>query len=52
MAHKSPPETSEQQPGQSGGSPVFSKRHLLGIADLNQYEIVDLLDRAERMIPV
>jgi len=52
MAHKSPPETSEQQPGQSGGSSVFSKRHLLGIADLNQYEIIDLLDRAERMIPV
>ena len=52
MAHKSPPETSEQQPGRSGSSPVFSKRHLLGIADLNQYEIVDLLDRAERMIPV
>jgi len=52
MAQKSPIESSEQQPGRSGGSPVFTKRHLLGIADLNQYEIVDLLDRAERMIPV
>lgn len=30
----------------------FQHRHLLGISQLNQYEIVDLLDRAEAMIPV
>lgn len=38
--------------GRTGGPPIFSKRHLLGIADLNPYEIVDLLDRSERMIAV
>ena len=31
---------------------AFRHRHLLGIAELNQTEIVDLLDRAEAMIPV
>jgi len=31
---------------------LFQHRHLLGISQLNQYEIVDLLDRAEAMIPV
>jgi aspartate carbamoyltransferase catalytic subunit len=30
----------------------FQHRHLLGISQLNQYEILDLLDRAEAMIPV
>jgi aspartate carbamoyltransferase catalytic subunit len=30
----------------------FAGKHLLGIADLNPYEILDLLDRAEAMIPV
>lgn len=30
----------------------FRHRHLLGISQLNQYEIVELLDRAEAMIPV
>ena len=34
------------------GGPGFSRKHLLGIADLSPYEILDLLDRAERMIPV
>src|ERR1700754_2151740 len=35
-----------------GKTPRFSQRHLLSIADLNPYEIIDLLDRAEAMIPV
>ena len=39
-------------PDQPSGFPRFSKRHLLGIADLKPYEILDLLDRAERMIPI
>ena len=30
----------------------FKHRHLLGISQLNQFEILDLLDRAEAMIPV
>lgn len=30
----------------------FNQRHLLSIADLKQHEIIDLLDRAERMVPV
>src|SRR5215212_11561297 len=30
----------------------FSHRNLLGIAQLDQYDILDLLDRAEAMIPV
>ncbi len=38
--------------GRSGQGPRFSQRHLLSIADLNPYEILDLLDRAEAMIPV
>ena len=38
--------------GGHGSAPGFSQRHLLSIAHLNQYEIVDLLDRAEAMIPV
>jgi aspartate carbamoyltransferase catalytic subunit len=38
--------------GRKGQSPRFSQRHLLSIADLNPYEILDLLDRAEAMIPV
>ncbi len=33
-------------------SPAFSHRHLLGIAQLDPAEIVDLLDRAKAMIPV
>lgn len=31
---------------------AFQHRHLLGISQLNQYEILDLLDRAEAMVPV
>ncbi len=38
--------------GSTGDFPPFSQRHLLSIADLAQHEIIDLLDRAERMIPL
>ena len=38
--------------GQGVARPAFRHRHLLGISQLNQYEIVDLLDRAEAMIPI
>lgn len=31
---------------------VFQQKHLLGIADLNPVEIIELLDRAETMVPV
>ncbi len=37
---------------QGAARPAFRHRHLLGISQLNQYEIVDLLDRAEAMIPI
>ena len=36
----------------SGDFPPFRQRHLISIADLKQHEIIDLLDRAERMFPV
>lgn len=36
----------------SGDFPPFRQRHLISIADLKQHEIIDLLDRAERMVPV
>ena len=36
----------------SGDFPPFQQRHLISIADLQQHEIVDLLDRAERMIEI
>lgn len=40
-------------PGAAGAYRVpFRHRHLLGISQLNQYEIVELLDRAAAMIPV
>lgn len=32
--------------------PSFPHKHLLGISQLNQFEIVDLLDRAEKMVPI
>lgn len=38
--------------GQAGDFPPFRQRHLISIADLQQHEIVDLLDRAERMIAI
>jgi aspartate carbamoyltransferase catalytic subunit len=39
--------------GASGAPKLpFRHRHLLGISQLNPFEIVDLLDRAEAMIPV
>jgi len=50
MARPSP--TGASADAKVHGGPGFSKKHLLGIADLNAYEILDLLDRAERMIPV
>jgi aspartate carbamoyltransferase catalytic subunit len=36
----------------AGGFPRFSRRHLLAIADLSPYDILDLIGRAEAMIPV
>ena len=36
----------------SGDFPPFQQRHLISIADLKQHEIVDLLDRSERMIEI
>ncbi|HWA20696.1 MAG TPA: aspartate carbamoyltransferase catalytic subunit [Devosia sp.] len=38
-------------PASSGRRP-FPHRNLLGISQLNQYEILDLIDRAEAMIPI
>lgn len=39
-------------PAGSGKRPPFPHRNLLGISQLNPHEILDLLDRAEAMIPV
>jgi aspartate carbamoyltransferase catalytic subunit len=52
MAQSSPRNASGTLPGQAAGFPPFSQRHLISIADLQQHEIVELLDRAERMIPI
>lgn len=46
------PDASDTPAGPSGTFLPFRHRHLLGIAQLNQVEIVDLLDRAEAMIPI
>lgn len=46
------PAPSDTLTGVSGSFLPFRHKHLLGIAQLNQVEIVDLLDRAEAMIPV
>jgi aspartate carbamoyltransferase catalytic subunit len=50
MTESSPARSGETRPG--GVWPRFSKKHLLGIAELNAFEIVDLIDRAEAMVPV
>ena len=52
MAKASPPISSGKATGRTGDTPRFLQRHLLGIAHLNPHEILDLLDRAEAMIPV
>ena len=46
------PDSSDTQAGASGSFLPFRHRHLLGIAQLNPVEIIDLLDRAEAMIPI
>ena len=52
MAQASPGKASTTSTASSGDFPPFQQRHLLSIADLKQHEIIDLLDRAERMVPV
>ena len=52
MAISSPTAAPEPAAGGGGRGPVFPHRHLLGISQLNQHEIVELLDRAEAMIPI
>ena len=39
-------------PTSTGSRRPFPHRNLLGISQLNQYEILDLIDRAEAMIPI
>ncbi len=39
-------------PTDTGSRPPFRHRSLLGIFQLNQHEIVDLIDRAEEMVPI
>ena len=38
--------------GTMGDFPPFPHKHLLGISQLNQFDIVNLLDRAESMVPI
>jgi len=52
MAQARAAKASTTAAGSSGDFPPFNQRHLLSIADLKQHEIVDLLDRAEAMVPV
>ena len=49
MAERPPARTGTDRPN---GLPGFSKKHLLGIADLAPHEILDLLDRADAMVPI
>ncbi len=49
----------QQQPSSSSSSArpkgtllPFLHRHLLGISELNQFDILNLLDRAEAMVPI
>ena len=46
------PDPGTTVPAPASDYPPFRGPHLLGIADLQPYEIVDLLDRAEAMVPV
>ncbi|WP_199562521.1 aspartate carbamoyltransferase catalytic subunit [Pelagibacterium lacus] len=48
MARRQP----EHPDGPKGAFLPFRHRHLLGIAQLNPVEIIDLIDRAEAMIPI
>jgi aspartate carbamoyltransferase catalytic subunit len=52
MIQPLPKDSSGTDPGAPGIPSPFNHRHLLGIAQLDQIEITDLLDRAERMIPI
>lgn len=52
MAAKKPDETRRLDADQEPAFPPFTHRHLLGISQLNQFEIVELLDRADRMVPI
>lgn len=52
MAREKPQQTSNRSSGSASNVSAFQHRHLLGIAQLDQVEIVDLLDRAEAMIPI
>jgi len=51
MAPASPAEANPADP-LSGVKIPFKHKHLLGISQLNQYEILELLNRSEAMIPV
>ena len=52
MAQASAATATTTPAGSSGDFPPFKQRHLLSIADLKQHEIIDLLDRADAMVPV
>jgi aspartate carbamoyltransferase catalytic subunit len=52
MIQPLPKDSTGTEPGSAGEPAPFHHRHLLGIAQLDQIEITDLLDRAERMIPI
>lgn len=52
MAQEPASTTVTPTPGRGSEYPPFSQRHLISIADLEPYEIVDLLNRSEAMIPV
>ena len=47
-----PPAEAQPQDRPRGTHIPFTHRHLLGISELNQHEILDLLDRSEAMIPI
>jgi len=52
MARTKPQKSLNTSAGTASNTPPFQHRHLLGIAQLNQVEIVDLLDRADAMVPI
>jgi aspartate carbamoyltransferase catalytic subunit len=52
MGEPSPARADTSAAGGRRDFPRFSQQHLLGIAELKPHEILDLLDRAEAMVPV
>jgi len=52
MSKPEPAKTDIENADKTATPPLFPHQHLLGIAQLNQHDIINLLDRAQAMIPI